>query len=87
MFIQTKGEEIRDLKKSKPEKATLQPHIDALVALKTQYKDETGKPYVAPGATANASGGGGGATKQAKKVFMRFLDMSGKSNMAVCPYI
>lgn len=62
-----KGDEIRELKKSKADKATLQPHIDALIALKTQFKDETGKAYVAPGATANASGGGG-AKKQPKKV-------------------
>eukprot|EP00752_Nemacystus_decipiens_P011622 g10317.t1 len=65
--IVAKGDEIRELKKSKADKATLQPHIDALIALKTQYKDETGKAYVAPGATANASGGGG-AKKQPKKV-------------------
>lgn len=64
----SKGDEIRELKKSKPDKATIQPHIDALIALKTQYKDETGKAYVAPGATANASsGGGGGSKKQSKK--------------------
>lgn len=65
----SKGDEIRELKKSKADKAALQPHIDALIALKTQYKDETGKAYVAPGATANASGGSGGAKKQPKKVF------------------
>ncbi|CAM9322056.1 unnamed protein product [Pylaiella littoralis] len=80
--IAAKGEEIRDLKKSKPEKATLQPHIDALVALKTQYKDETGKPYVAPGATANASGGGGGATKQAKKAKAPAQHNAGKKKPA-----
>eukprot|EP00904_Undaria_pinnatifida_P011963 jgi/Undpi1/7898/HiC_scaffold_24.g10370.m1 len=48
--IVAKGEEIRELKKSKADKATLTPHIDALIALKTQYKEETGKAYVAPGA-------------------------------------
>lgn len=67
-----KGDEIRELKKSKADKAALQPHIDALIALKTQYKDETGKAYVAPGGTANASGGGGGAKKQPKKVMKPF---------------
>ncbi len=67
--IVAKGDEIRELKKSKPDKAALQPHIDALIALKTEYKNEAGKPYVAPGATANAGGGGGGgAKKQPKKV-------------------
>ena len=50
--VPTQGEEIRELKKSKADKATLQPHIDALIALKTQYKEEAGKAYVAPGAVA-----------------------------------
>lgn len=46
------GDEIRELKKSKPDKATIKPFIDALITLKTQYLQEAGKAYVAPGATA-----------------------------------
>lgn len=43
--VAEQGEEIRELKKSKPDKATITPYIEALLALKTRYKDETGKDY------------------------------------------
>ena len=46
----SQGDEIRDLKKSKPDKAALQPHIDALLSLKADYKKHAGKDYVPPGA-------------------------------------
>lgn len=49
------GLEIRELKKSKPDKATLQPHIDILLALKAEYKTKTGKDYApAPGVSPAA---------------------------------
>lgn len=85
-FLLSKGDEIRELKKSKADKASLQPHIDALIALKTQYKDETGKAYVAPGATANASGGGGGAKKQPKKVLHNIYTSSAGRILLVRQY-
>lgn len=49
-----KGEEIRELKKSKPSKAELQPHIDILVGLKAKFQELTGKPY-APSANGSAA--------------------------------
>lgn len=50
---QTQGDEIRELKKSKPDKATMKLHVDELLALKAQYKEETGKDYApAPAAAA-----------------------------------
>ncbi|CAM9576559.1 unnamed protein product [Chrysoparadoxa australica] len=52
--ITAKGEEIRELKKSKPDKAALQPHIDALLALKAEYKEATGSDYAAPNTRAAA---------------------------------
>lgn len=60
--VALQGDEIRELKTSKADKATLQPHIDALIALKTGYKQAAGKAYVAPGATSNPSN-----AKQAKQ--------------------
>lgn len=42
------GEEIRELKKSKPDKETIQPYITDLLALKAQYKEEYGKDYAPP---------------------------------------
>ncbi|CAN0453815.1 unnamed protein product, partial [Hapterophycus canaliculatus] len=42
------------MKKSKPDKATLQPHIDALIALKAEYKGVAGKDYAPPAAAAAA---------------------------------
>lgn len=49
------GIEIRELKKSKPDKAALQPHIDILLALKMDYKAKTGKDYApAPGVSPAA---------------------------------
>lgn len=68
--IASQGLEIRELKKSKPDKAVLKPHIDTLIALKAQYKEKTGKDYVAPAPASSsappagkkkADGGGGGA--------------------------
>lgn len=53
-FISSQGLEIRELKKSKPDKAALKPHIDTLMALKAEYKEKTGKDYV-PVAAAPAS--------------------------------
>lgn len=53
-FISSQGLEIRELKKSKPDKAALKPHIDTLMALKAEYKKKTGKDYV-PVAAAPAS--------------------------------
>jgi WHEP-TRS domain len=50
--IVSAGDAIRDLKKAKADKAALQPHIDALLALKKEYKEVTGKDYAAPGAAA-----------------------------------
>lgn len=52
----SQGLEIRELKKSKPDKAALKPHIDTLIALKAQYKEKTGKDYVpAPAAAKQAA--------------------------------
>lgn len=63
----SQGLELRELKKSKPDKATLQPHIDTLIALKAQYKEKTGKDYVPVpvAAPANKAAGGGGTAAAA----------------------
>lgn len=53
--IAWQGLEIRELKKSKPDKAALKPHIDTLIALKAEFKEKTGKDYVStPVAPASA---------------------------------
>lgn len=68
------GDEIRELKKSKPDKATITPHVDDLIKLKAEYKAETGRDYAppraAPAAAAKmaASSKEKSAPKQAKKV-------------------
>ncbi|CAM9921001.1 unnamed protein product, partial [Sphacelaria rigidula] len=46
------GDEIRELKKSKPDKAVIMPHVDELKSLKAQYKTKTGKDYAPPAAAA-----------------------------------
>jgi hypothetical protein len=51
--IAAKGEEIRQLKAKKADKATIQPAVDALLALKKEYKNVTGGEYAPPG-TAHA---------------------------------
>lgn len=48
------GDEIRELKKSKPDKATMKPHVDELLALKGQYKEEAGRDYAPSPAAAVA---------------------------------
>ena len=50
--IEAKGEEIRQLKGAKADKAALQPHIDALLALKKEYKEVTGTDYKPPAAAS-----------------------------------
>lgn len=68
------GDEIRELKKSKPDKATITPFVEDLKALKAQYKAETGKDYAAAGAApaavakAPTSSKTESGPKQAKKV-------------------
>ncbi|CAN0530102.1 unnamed protein product, partial [Laminaria digitata] len=49
------GLEIRELKKSKPDKATITPHINALLSLKAQYKEKAGKDYTPAPAAAPAA--------------------------------
>mmetsp|Transcript_25767 Transcript_25767/g.80681 ORF Transcript_25767/g.80681 Transcript_25767/m.80681 type:complete len:255 (-) Transcript_25767:302-1066(-) len=51
--IVAKGDEIRTLKGDGLGKADLQPHIDALLALKAEYKRVTGEDYKAPGSDAS----------------------------------
>jgi len=51
--IAAKGEEIRQLKAKKADKATIQPAVDALLALKQEFKNVTGGEYAPPG-TAHA---------------------------------
>lgn len=51
----SQGLEIRELKKSKPDKATIQPHIDALLSLKGEYKEKAGKDYAPPAAATSSS--------------------------------
>ena len=58
------GLEIRELKKSKPDKATIKPHIDALLSLKAQYKDKAGKDYAPSPAAAAAPADSGAASKK-----------------------
>ena len=53
--IVAQGDKIRKLKADKADKATLKPEIDALLSLKNDYKNATGKEWK-PG--AHKSGGG-----------------------------
>ncbi|EWM22412.1 seryl-trna synthetase [Nannochloropsis gaditana] len=48
--IAAKGEEIRQLKLKKADKATVQPHVETLLSLKRDYKAATGEEYAAPSA-------------------------------------
>lgn len=71
-FSILKGQEIRELKKAKPSKAELQPHIDVLVELKAKYQEVAGKPYAPPSngsaaASAPAAKPAPKAQKQAPK--------------------
>ena len=55
--ISDQGDKIRQLKSSGSAKDALQPEIDALLKLKTEYKTLTGMDYVAPGGGQRRGGG------------------------------
>ena len=65
--IAAKGEEIKAAKAAKVDKAALQPLIDALLALKAEYKVVVGEPFPNPNARGSkkkkvgGSAGGGDA--------------------------
>lgn len=70
--IKTKGEAVRDLKSKKANQEAITKAIEELLAAKQEYKDHTGKDYIAPGTQ--------GSSKDKKKKKEEKTEKGGKDS-------